>query len=169
MWLAKLDTFMNPKRTTYGWRRLQRRCSISSGAIRKDATFGFRKMHELSVCQALLAQVSEIARAHRASGVKEIVVAVGPLSGVEPALLAGAFQLARTRSCAADAELRFEPAPVRVCCTECGAESACAANRLLCAQCGGYRTRLVSGDELRLLRVELLSADEQHRPSGHLN
>jgi hydrogenase nickel incorporation protein HypA/HybF len=126
-------------------------------------------MHELSVCQALLVQVKEIARAHGASGVKQIFVAVGPLSGIEPALLAGAFQLARASTCAARAELRFEPAPVRVRCTECDAESACAANRLLCGVCGGYRTRVVSGDELRLLRVELSSADEQRRPSGHMH
>ena len=142
---------------------------MSFGAIGKNAAFGLGKMHELSVCQELLAQVREIARAHGASGVKQIVVAVGPLSGVEPAQLAGAFLLARARSCAADAELRFESAPVRVCCTECGAESACEANRLLCAHCGGYRTRVVSGDELRLLRVELSPADEQQRPSGHMN
>jgi hydrogenase nickel incorporation protein HypA/HybF len=126
-------------------------------------------MHELSVCQALLAQVKEIARAHGAISVKQIFVAVGPLSGIEPALLAGAFQLARASSCAAQAELRFEPAPVRVRCTECDAESACAANRLLCAECGGYRTEVISGDELRLLRVELSSSAEQRRPSGHMN
>jgi hydrogenase nickel incorporation protein HypA/HybF len=117
-------------------------------------------MHELSVCQALLTQVGDIARAHGASSVKQIVAAVGPLSGIEPALLAGAFQLARADSCAAQAELRFEPAPVTVRCTECDAESACAANRLLCAACGGYRTRVVSGDQLLLLRVELTFADE---------
>jgi hydrogenase nickel incorporation protein HypA/HybF len=126
-------------------------------------------MHELSVCQALLTQVREIARAHGASSVKQIIVAVGPLSGIEPALLAGAFQLARSSSCAAQAELRFEPAPVRVRCTECDAESACAANRLLCAACGGYRTRVVSGDELLLLRVELSSVDEQRQASCRMN
>jgi len=126
-------------------------------------------MHELSVCQALLAQVKEIARAHGASGVRQIIVAVGPLSGIEPALLAGAFQLARAGSCAAGAQLRFEPAPVRVRCAECDAESACEVNRLLCGACGGYRTRVVSGDELLLLRVELSSVDEQCQASYRLN
>ena len=126
-------------------------------------------MHELSVCQALLTQVKEIARTHGASSVKQIIVAVGPLSGIEPALLARAFQLARVSTCAAQAELRFEPAPVRVRCTECDAESPCAANRLLCAACGGYRTRVISGDELFLLRVELSSADEQCQASCHMN
>lgn len=120
-------------------------------------------MHELSICQALLTQVEDIARAHAADGVKRIIVAVGPLSGVEPSLLAVAFQLARAGSCAAQAELMCELAPVTVRCTECGAESACAANCLLCTECGGYRTQVISGDELCLLRVELSSADESVR------
>jgi hydrogenase nickel incorporation protein HypA/HybF len=125
-------------------------------------------MHELSVCQALLAQVRDIAHAHGASAVEQIIVAAGPLSGIEPALLERAFQLARAGSCAAHAKLRFEPTPVRVRCTQCGAESNCTANRLLCAQCGEYRTQLVSGDELRLLRVELSLSEQQDHSSCRL-
>ncbi|MDE2148935.1 MAG: hydrogenase maturation nickel metallochaperone HypA [Gammaproteobacteria bacterium] len=122
-------------------------------------------MHELSICQALLTQVSEIARRHAGNNVGRIVVAVGPLSGVEPSLLAAAFRLARSGSCAAKAELRFEPAPVRVRCRECGAESECRPNRIFCADCGGYRIEVVSGDELRLLRIELSATDDvPHRP-----
>jgi hydrogenase nickel incorporation protein HypA/HybF len=126
-------------------------------------------MHELSICQALLAQVRDIARTHRAQGVKQIIVAVGPLSGVEPALLAEAFQWARAGSCAASAELTFEQAPVRIRCIECGAESACTANCLLCGECRGFHTRVISGDELCLLRVELFPSEEKCRPSGRMN
>jgi hydrogenase nickel incorporation protein HypA/HybF len=114
-------------------------------------------MHELSICQALLDQVEDVARAHGAAQVEEIVLAVGPLSGVEPALLANAFEVARRGSCAA-AELRLETAPVRVRCLDCGAESGCAANALLCAGCRGHRVELVNGDELILLRVRLTPA-----------
>ena len=116
-------------------------------------------MHELSVCQALLAQVSEIARKRRAIGVKTITVAVGPLSGVEPALLAAGFEAARTHGCAAHAELHFAPISVRVRCLECDAETTCVANRLVCKECGGYRTQLLSGDELLLMQVELVHYD----------
>ncbi len=126
-------------------------------------------MHELSICQALLAQVREIAQTHDAQHVKQITVAVGPLSGVEPALLAVAFQWARVGSCAADAELKFEQAPARVRCAECGIESECAPNRLLCGACGGFRTQVVSGDELFLVRVELLPSREECRPRSRMN
>lgn len=112
-------------------------------------------MHELSVCQGLLAQVSEIARTHGAQAVSRIVVRIGPLSGVEPELLARAFPLARAGSLAAEAELDIEGAPVRVRCGRCGAETEAAANRLVCAECGDYRTTLTAGDELLLVSVEL--------------
>jgi hydrogenase nickel incorporation protein HypA/HybF len=141
----------------------------SGGFLSQEATLDSRHMHELSVCQALLAQVREIARAHGASAVKQVIVAAGPLSGVEPALLERAFMLARAGGCAAQAELKFEPIPISVRCTECGAESACEANCLLCTACGGYRTQLLSGDELRLLRVELSLSEQQDQSSRHLN
>jgi hydrogenase nickel incorporation protein HypA/HybF len=112
-------------------------------------------VHELSVCQALLAQVVEIATDRGASAVSRITVEVGPLSGVEPALLASAFEIVRAGSCAAGAILLIETTAITVSCLICGAESQTAPNRLLCAACGGYRTRVVGGDELRLRGVEL--------------
>ena len=43
-------------------------------------------MHELSICSALLDQVSDLAGRRGASAVQRITIEVGPLSGVEPAL-----------------------------------------------------------------------------------
>lgn len=112
-------------------------------------------VHELSVCQALLAQVAEIAAARGATVVERITIEVGPLSGVEPALLARAFGMMRAGGGAADAELLIESTSVTIDCTNCGAQSQTGPNRLVCAECGGFRTRIVAGDELRLRRVEL--------------
>ena len=112
-------------------------------------------MHELSICQSLLSQVAEIAMKHGASAVERIVIEVGPLSGVEPALLEHAFSIARAGSCAAQAALSIEAIAVAVRCESCGAHSAAAPNRLICGVCGGYRTRITAGDELRLRRVEM--------------
>jgi len=112
-------------------------------------------VHELSVCRALLAQVVEIATDRGASAVSRITVEVGPLSGVEPGLLASAFEIVCAGSCAAGAILSIETTAITISCLICGAESQTAPNRLLCAACGGYRTRVVGGDELRLRGVEL--------------
>ena len=112
-------------------------------------------MHELSICNALLVQVEGIAREHRASRVSRIVVRVGPLAGVEADLLRRAWPLAAAGTVAADAGLVIEQTDIVVRCSECAAESIVRPNRLLCANCGGYQTRIVSGDELILMRVVL--------------
>ena len=116
-------------------------------------------MHEYSVCMALLEQVERIAREHRARRVERIVLQLGPLSGVEGPLLEHAWPLAAAGSIAVDAELVIETAPVRVRCTQCGAESEAQANRLLCASCGDYRTQLISGDEMLLANLELAAIE----------
>lgn len=112
-------------------------------------------VHELSVVQALLREVDALAVAHGARAVRRITVQIGPLSGIDPGLLARAFESARAGGRAAHAELLFESMTVTVRCRDCGGESIVAPNRLLCGVCGGYRTTLITGDELFLRSVEL--------------
>ena len=116
-------------------------------------------MHELSICLALLDQVQGIAREHRAERVERIVLRIGPLSGVEGPLVQNAWPLAAAGTIAESAKLVIEPAPVRVQCRECGAETEAAPNRLVCAACGSLQTRLASGDELLLAHLELSLPD----------
>ncbi len=116
-------------------------------------------MHELSICQALLSQLAEIVSGRGA--VARVVIEVGPLSGVEPVLLASAFEIMRAGSCAARAALVIESTAVEISCMRCCAQSQVAANRLICPACGGFRTRIVAGDELRLRRFELCIPEPQ--------
>ncbi len=116
-------------------------------------------MHELSVCQAMMAQVEAIAAREGAHAVAAIVIRIGPLSGVVPDLLQQAFTIARAGTLADGAELITEVQPIRVRCLECDAESEVEPNRLLCTACGSYRTQVTSGDELLLASVELDVAD----------
>jgi hydrogenase nickel incorporation protein HypA/HybF len=111
-------------------------------------------MHELSVCQALLAQVDDIARTRGADSIERIEIELGPLCGVEPVLLEQAFVVAR-QGRASNAVLGVTATEVIVACEGCGARTQASPNRLLCGVCGSYRTRLVSGDELHLRRVVL--------------
>jgi len=112
-------------------------------------------MHELSVCQSLLAEVERIAAVHRATSVSRLVVAIGPLSGVEPPLLDRAFEIARMGSVARTACLEIEQCPVTVWCDVCNILTEVKPNALLCAQCGSWRVTLKSGDELLLKSIEL--------------
>jgi hydrogenase nickel incorporation protein HypA/HybF len=110
-------------------------------------------MHELAICQALIDAVLVIADEQCASSVSEIHVSVGPLSGVESALLKSAFPIAAAGTVAKTALLHLHEVPVRILCDSCGTESDVAVNRLVCSHCDNWRTRLISGDELLLQRV----------------
>lgn len=112
-------------------------------------------MHELAVCQSLMAQVEGVVRDHGAAAVNSVTVRIGPLSGVEAELLRQAFPLASAGTVAEDATLVTELQPIRVYCTSCGDETEAAANRLLCGSCGDWHTRVVSGEEMLLASVEL--------------
>ena len=112
-------------------------------------------MHELAVCQGLMRQVEQVAAAHGATAVELIVLQIGELSGVEPPLLERAFEIARAGTLAKDAELEIRTGPVVVQCRECGGKSAVPPNRLLCSYCGEWQVRVVEGEELLLLSVEL--------------
>ena len=112
-------------------------------------------MHELAVCQGLMSQVEQIARREQAERITRILLSIGPLSGVEASLLKDAFPIAAAGTVAEQAILDVQEQAVQVKCLSCGAESEATANRLLCAACGDYRTRLISGDEMMLMSVEL--------------
>lgn len=113
-------------------------------------------MHELSVCRALIREAEAVARRHRARGVSGVCLRVGPLCGIEAALLRSAFPVASAGTCLEGAALTVDQTSLRVTCDACGAHSSARPNRLTCAACGDWRTRLVSGDELTLVSVELL-------------
>ena len=102
-----------------------------------------------------MSQVEKIARDNDATRVTAITLGMGPLAGVEEQLLKNAYPIASAGSVADGAELLIRSTPVCVSCTQCGKESDAKPNRLLCGHCGDWRTKLISGDELLLIRVEL--------------
>lgn len=126
-------------------------------------------MHELSVCQGLIKAVERIARDEHARSVSSLTVRIGVLSGVEPLLLARAFEIARAGTVAQGAVLHVESAPLRVACEDCGAQGEASPQRLLCPRCGAWRVRLVAGDELHLSRIEFERDDELAQHAGALS
>lgn len=112
-------------------------------------------MHELSVCLSLLEQVQAIAAERGAHQVTRIELKVGPLSGVESALLRHAWPMASAGTIAVDAEFIIDEADIVVRCTTCEAETAALPNRLVCGDCGDFHTTVISGDEMILQSVEL--------------
>lgn len=126
-------------------------------------------MHELSLCQDLIDQVTELARKHRAESVVCVRVQVGLLAGVEPQLLESAFSIARAGTVADQAEMFTEIVQPRVLCLACAKESEASPSDLRCPACSSGDTQLIQGGELILARVELKVIEDHHRqglPSG---
>ena len=112
-------------------------------------------MHELSVCLSILDQVRSIAAEHTAERVERIELRIGPLSGVEAELLRTAWPMASAGTIAVDANLQIDETQIVVRCDKCSAETPAVANRLVCGECGDFHTKVISGDEMILQRVEL--------------
>ena len=121
-------------------------------------------MHELSLCQNLIDQVTALARQHKAQSVACVRVQIGVLAGVEPLLLESAFSIARAGTVADHAEMFTEIVQPQVACRACGAESEVTPSDLRCPACGSADTRLVRGEELILARVELEVAEDLPSP-----
>jgi hydrogenase nickel incorporation protein HypA/HybF len=111
-------------------------------------------MHELSICRGILRLVEDIARPH-ATPVLKVEVRIGPLSGVEPKLLARAWPIAAAGTVADASELEIDASDIVVRCRQCGASTPASVNDLLCGACGDWHTDLIGGDELMLMHVEL--------------
>jgi len=110
-------------------------------------------VHEWSIVEALLARVEEEVQRRGAVRVHRLRVRLGALSGVEPALLASAYDVFRAGSACADASLEIVPTAARWACSRCEAEVP-ADGVLACPRCAAP-ARLAAGDEILLERIEM--------------
>jgi hydrogenase nickel incorporation protein HypA/HybF len=115
-------------------------------------------MHELSLCQALIATAQRqltIRPEYTGRRLKTLKVSVGALSGCEPDLLVRMFPHAATGTFAENASLQVDFQPAQVACDACGARRDVAANDLVCPNCGGSNVTLVAGDGVFLTSLTL--------------
>jgi hydrogenase nickel incorporation protein HypA/HybF len=114
-------------------------------------------VHEYSIVQDLLHRVEAEARQRGASAVGRVRVALGELSGVDPELLASAYEVFRERTICAAAPLEIHAVPARWVCASCG-RAFVRGEALRCLPC---RTpaRLAAGDEIVLEQIEMEVSD----------
>ncbi len=111
-------------------------------------------MHEYSIVQALLDRVrAETEPRGPACRVVRVHVRIGDASGVDPDLLAKAYDTFRERSLCAGAPLEIRRVPAEWSCPRCGAAIEKGA-ALRCRACSAP-ARLVQGDEIFLDRIEM--------------
>lgn len=117
-------------------------------------------MHEYSIVQALMTQVTEQAQRRQARRVVRIRVRIGELSGVDADLLSTAFStFAQVHERYARTSLEIERVPLTWGCSACTRTFEQGA-RLRCPDCN-LPARLVRGDEIILDQIEM-EIDDVH-------
>jgi hydrogenase nickel incorporation protein HypA/HybF len=112
-------------------------------------------MHEYSIVRTLIDQVQDIASRNAASAVTEVVLAVGPLSNVEPLLLHSAFEQLAGDGLLRGAQLTIEQVALTIQCDTCGCHSTLNSFVFICERCGSATTRVVSGEDVMFRHVVL--------------
>ena len=108
-------------------------------------------MHEYSIGQALMDRIEIEASARGATAVHRVRLTVGEVSGIEPELLASAFEILRERTICQHAVLDISRIPARWACPTC-TTAIQAGGVLRCPACG-EAARLVGGDEIVLAQL----------------
>ena len=108
-------------------------------------------MHELAIATSVLDQISACVGDRPVHGVR---LEIGRLSGVSVDSLRFCFELAAAGTNADGADLDIVEPPGRARCSTCAEEFLVDDPILLCA-CGSSDVRILGGDELRIVSVEV--------------
>jgi hydrogenase nickel incorporation protein HypA/HybF len=118
-------------------------------------------MHEMGLCEAVLAVVRAVSRDEPVSRVR---LRVGRRQGVVPDVFEHCWRMVARDTCAADAALELSVVPVRVRCVACGAEGGVPPGALACPGCGSLSVEVTAGDELDVEEVELPRGEVRRNP-----
>ncbi|GIU23102.1 putative hydrogenase nickel incorporation protein HypA [Shewanella colwelliana] len=112
-------------------------------------------MHEYSIVTALLEQCEQHAEANNANKITKVVIKVGVLSGVEPALLQTAFDTFKLEGPAHEAQLTIKHQPLVIECAQCGSINQLEERSIVCPNCNSFNTKILEGEEMLLMQLEL--------------
>lgn len=118
-------------------------------------------MHELSVAQGILDLVQQHVPQGQAASVRAVTVRLGALSGVVAESLEFCFSAIVAGTPYGAAFLSIDRVPTRAGCADCSGEFGVEGLVFRCPDCGGPHVRLISGDELQVVAVELEEAESE--------
>lgn len=114
-------------------------------------------MHEFSVVQSLLSLIEENAVENEAISVSKVVVKIGKLSGIEPHLLKMAFDTFKEGTICDKAEMEMIIQDVIAFCEDCEKEFVIKDNRFVCPECKGFNLKILDGEDMYLMKLELIT------------
>jgi len=112
-------------------------------------------MHETSLVRSLIRQVWQLVAQHGGGQVSEVLLEVGPLSGVEPLLLQSAWREQVSEMEFATTVLSIDEVPLTVRCCGCDHEFESVKFNFRCPCCQGVDTHVIRGEGLLLQSITL--------------
>lgn len=112
-------------------------------------------MHELSLAQDIVKVLQQHLPSGEGRRVRSVKLKVGALVGVTPDSLAFCFKLASEGTPAQGAELHIESVPIVCRCDKCGSGFEAGRYVTICPNCKDPNVKLLSGDELDVIELEL--------------
>ncbi len=114
-------------------------------------------MHELSLCGAVAATVRRHAGDRR---VRRVRLRIGHFRQVVPETLAWCWEIQSQGGPLEGSELDVVDVPTVVRCRSCAAETTLVAPILLCGTCDGADVELLSGEELDIEWIDVVTEDD---------
>jgi hydrogenase nickel incorporation protein HypA/HybF len=112
-------------------------------------------MHEFSIVHSLLDLCEAQAKENEATKIYKVEIKVGKLSGIEPYLLETAFDTFKEKTICDGAELIMHIQDLVMHCRECHHECTLEKNEFYCPKCGSADIRMIDGEEMYLMRLEM--------------
>jgi hydrogenase nickel incorporation protein HypA/HybF len=112
-------------------------------------------MHEMSIAMTIVESVVEKAGMEGAGRVSQIELVVGRLAGVAIESLKFCFSAASRETLAESAELVIAEKPAIGECEDCGMRFSVDFHYARCQTCGGFRVKIVSGEELYIQSITI--------------
>ena len=115
-------------------------------------------MHELGVTQSILQIALHHANQAGATRIKELNLVVGELASIVDDSVQFYWDMISKDTVCEGAVLNFERIPAQMTCLDCGHTYTLSRGLEACPACGGFRVRVVAGDEFRLESIEVEEA-----------
>lgn len=112
-------------------------------------------MHELSIARSIVETVKQSVAEEDLGKVRSVNMRIGDLAGVLAGSLEFCYQVLTADTLLSESFLRIERVPFQIECQECGRSSINERGFAICPLCGSGRTKLLSGDELDIVGIEL--------------
>ena len=112
-------------------------------------------MHEYSIVMSLMEQCESLALQNNAKGIEQVELKIGILSGVEPALLAQAFETFKLETICHNAKLVMNIQPLVLECRDCDQQSQVEERTIICPICNSNNTLVIEGEDMMLMQLIL--------------